>query len=263
MARLPTIRFAELTFLLVGPLLGFSLILPWMRAKDSQEVKTPESVAFPGGVADRKTEIAFISNAGGIDSVDLRSGSRRWRSTSAVAPLTLVKGGSELVAASFDDGNLFLVLIEGNYGKTKQKWDLLAGVFVSPQTCAISTDVHESILRAVWSVHSRYKGGANLAPAVVERFNIDASGVVEIDLNSGAILKRERTKAEGMSNKHDWPSDLSEVKFGGRAYAITPRRGQDRGHQTLSLVAREERTDHVLWEYPLAGNAKASPRQRE
>lgn len=263
MARLPTIRFAELTFLLVGPLLGISLIVPWMGAKDSQEVKTPESVAFPAGVADEKTEIAFVSNADGIDAVDLRSGSRRWRSTAAVAPLTLVKGGSELVAANFDNGTLLLVLVESNSGKTKEKWDSLAGVFVSPQTCAITTDLHDSVLRVTWSVHSRYKGGANLAPAVVERLNIDASGVVEVDLKSNSILRRERTKLERETNKHDWPNALSEVRFGGRAYAIAPRPGQDQGHPTLALVAREEGTEHVLWEYPLVGNAKANPRQRE
>jgi hypothetical protein len=231
------------------------------REEDQQTVSL-HGVRFPGGLADTAREIAFISNGVGVDSIDLRSGRRRWKSSSGIAPLTLLDNGSELVVAGFDDGKMFLVMIESDSGKTSRKWVLSPGVFVSPQTCEIATELHEPILDVLWNVHSRYKGGANLSPGAEERLHIDASGVVEIDIRNGAVVKQERTKLEDLSGKHDWPNDLTELTVGGRVYAIAPDQSQENAQQRLVLVARERATDRVLWEYPLVAIAKASPRQR-
>ena len=227
--------------------------------KEDRDLTSQHGARFPGGVADIAREVAFIGNGGGIDSIDLRSGHRRWRSTSAIAPLTLLDNGSELVAAGFDDGKMFIVTIENDSGDMRKRWDLSPGVFVSAQTCEIATEFRESKLDIIWNVHSRYKGGANLSPGAEQRFHIDASGMVEINLGSRAIEKQERTNLEDLSSKHQWPNDLIELTVNDRIYSIRPGRGQETG---LSLVARDRGVDRVLWEYPLVGVAKASPRQR-
>jgi hypothetical protein len=263
MERYSAVRVAELTLwwivlLLVGSGLGASV---GAREAD-QEIPSQHGVRFPGGLADTARGVAFISNGGGVDSIDLRSGHRRWRSPSAIAPLALLNKGSELVAAGFDGGKIFIVLIESDSGKALRQWDLSLGVFASPETCELAIDVHEPTLEIMWKVRSRYKGGANLSPGAEERFHIDASGVVELDVRNGSVVKQERTNGENLSSHHDWPSDLTEVTVDSRVYAITSGDPQKNGQRGPFLVARERKTDRVLWEYGLAGIAKASPRLR-
>lgn len=241
---------------------GGGLVASVEARKEDQEVLSPHGVRFPGGVADIAREEGFISNGEGIDSIDLRSGRLRWKSTSAIAPLTLLNKGSGVLAAGFESGEMFLVMIDSDSGKTSSRWDLSPGVFVSLQTCEIATEVHERILDVFWKVHSRYKGGANLSPGAEERLHVDTSGVVQIDLTKGVIVKQEKTDLENLSSRHDWPNDLTELTVDSRVYTIEPGHSQENGQQRLSLVARERGSDRVLWEYPLAGGAKASPRQR-
>jgi hypothetical protein len=230
--------------------------------EEGREVGSPHGVGFPGGLADIEREVAFIANGDGVDSVDLRSGRRRWTTSSAIAPLTLVENGSQLVAVGFDDGKMVVFMIESSSGKTGKKLELSLGVFATSQTSEIATKIREPILDLVWKVRSRYRGGANLSPGAEERFHINAAGEVEIDVKNGVIVKQEKVSAENLSGHHDWPNDITERTIGGRIYAITPGHLKENGQQETFLEARERETRQLLWKYSLMSVAKASPRQK-
>jgi hypothetical protein len=263
MARYPTIRFTRLTLQIALLLVGINQCSRCAGAEQaSQEMTSAESEEFPSGVADRLHEIAFIHNANGIDSLDLRSGRLRWRSSSASAPLVLAEGGLELVAAKFESGKLFLIAIDTTAGTVKQSWDTLADNFVSPQTCEMTADVTGSVLRVVWRVHTSYKGGANPSRAMVERAHVDATSSVEINLKTGAILKQEQANSEKINNRHEWPNDIRSTAFGGQVYSITAEYGKTE-QAAISLVARDQTSGHVLWKYPLSVTANVGPLQRQ
>jgi hypothetical protein len=263
MARYSPVRVAELTVWLGILVLVFcSLSTSIGVGAQDREVGSPHGVRFPGGLADTEREVAFIANRDGVDSVDLRSGRRRWTTTSAIAPLTLLENGAQLVAAGFDDGKMFVVMIESSSGKTGKKLELSLGVFATPQTSEIVTQIREPILDLVWKVRSRYRGGANLSPGAEERFHVNAAGEVEIDVKNGVIVKQEKASVENLSGQHDWPNEITERTIGGRVYAITPGDLKENGQQETFLEARERETKQLLWKYPLVSVAKASPRQK-
>jgi hypothetical protein len=153
-----------------------------------------DPVLFPGGVADPDGRAGYVEDGAGIIALRLRDGEPRWRTERATRPL--ISDGERLAAAVLPPpvpNVLEVVVLDAARGEPVVVCEPAAlpeWVRVAPldrAAFAMSPSLEGSRLRLEWEAHARYGGGAPPPPHVRREAERDAEGVLEIDLESGAV----------------------------------------------------------------------------
>jgi hypothetical protein len=204
-----------------------------------------DPVFFPGGVADPGGRAGYVGDGAGIVAVGLRDGEPLWRTERAVRPL--ISDGERLAAASLQErlpNELQVVVLDAARGESVLVCDpavLPEWVTVAPQrreAFRMSAGVEGNRLRLEWEAHARYGGGAPPPPQVRQDAARDAAGVLEIDLESGAVSPlphaHRGTGGEAIRRPPLDADDLTEPWLAGTA-AVRLVWEIDDAEQTLAL----------------------------
>jgi hypothetical protein len=218
-----------------------------------EQLPDTEPVFFPCGVADPERRAGYVADGGGIVAVGLRDGRRLWRTDRAERPL--ISDGERLVAATHQraGGALRVVVLDGSrQGEpvlvsdpvVLQEWVRTATG--RPERFCTNARAVGNRLQLQWEAHARYRGGA-APPAHVRREAArDAVGVVEIDLESGAVATLEVDHDTSVRTSPRRPplhtDDLEGPWLAGGAVARLVW-GIDAGEQVLALETTDPSTE--------------------
>src|SRR5579859_5197303 len=141
---------------------------------------------FPLGVADAPGRVGFVGTAlGNIVAIDLRSGRMRWQTSAAQRPLIALP---EWLVALESEARRVVVLDSASGGSLR-----ITEQLPLPER-STQLDAHlddERILMVRWQVREHYAGGAPPPAHVQAALERERSGVVRVDLTTGAIVSEE------------------------------------------------------------------------
>jgi hypothetical protein len=194
-----------------------------------------DPVFFPGGVADPGGRAGYVADGAGIVAVGLWNGEPLWRTERAARPL--ISDGERLAAASLQErlpNVLEVIVLDATHGESV----LVCDPAVLPEWVTVASQPHEAFrmsarvedsrLRLEWEAHARYGGGAPPPPHVRREAARDAAGLLEIDLESGAVT----------------PLPLHDRANGGEAIRRPPLDADDPTEPWLAGTA----TARLVWE---------------
>ncbi|MCA1815893.1 MAG: hypothetical protein LC746_05695 [Acidobacteria bacterium] len=241
-------------------------------ATDGASLEKP--TPFPGGVADPSRGIGYTADAKGIIAVRLRDGARLWKYEGAWRPL--VASGGWLVAsrASAPQTLTVVVLDAARAARQRLSADVKFPEWVSVSTFDGEVFSYAAVLRhgarrptdlvLAWEAHSRYRGGANPPPFVLEQQRRDETGAWLIDLTGGRVSRLAESDAAVAADSSPPCRDREALRrepgaseacaVGARAYySVETPAGK------CALRARSVSTGRLLWELPLACRPAARP----
>jgi hypothetical protein len=196
-----------------------------------EQVPAVEPVFFPRGVADPAAQAGYVADGAGIVAVGLQEGRTLWRTDRADQPL--ISDGDRLAAASLRQrlsNVLKVVVLDPSHPG--------GAVVVSdpvrfPDWVTVATERRDSFrmrartegtrLRLEWEAHARYGGGAPPPTHPRREAERDAAGVVEVDLQSGAVaplpLERDSNSRTAIGRPPLDADDLAEPWLAGTTVA--------------------------------------------
>ena len=208
--------------------------------------------AFPGGVTDSARTTAFVDLAGGaIVAVDLTTGAVRWRRTDAGRPLVATDAG--LLVVRRRHGRLVLALLDLADGDVTRE----LGALPAPDWAADEWDHSEGFValarpngrkpQVVWRSARRYRGGAAPSPEVLADAGGEASGVVQVDVDSGHVQALPEAdpsaiEAAELAERSELAAPSGEPRY---SIAATP---SSDGTTAVTLTASREGDEHPVWE---------------
>jgi hypothetical protein len=204
-----------------------------------------EPVFFPRGVADPEGLAGYVGDGRGIVAVDIPHGQPLWRSERSVHPL--ISDGTQLAAASPDERrpNVLEVVVhdESRQGEPV----LVSEPVVFPEwatagprpreTFWMRAQLDDSKLRLEWEARARYSGGAAPSARIRREAEHDASGVVEVDLDTGSVERMALDEAAAKSAVRRPPLEPEDLEEPWLAGTVVTRLvwDTDDGEQKLSL----------------------------
>jgi hypothetical protein len=161
----------------------------------ADQVPVVEPVLFPAGVADREGAAAYVADDDGITAGELLDGQVSWRTDRARRPLIVVDEHLVALRASDDGPNELRVVVldvarQGEPILTSAPvafpaWLLPATEHGGSFWCAARVERGRLLLE--WRAQARYRGGAAPSAEIRREAERDAGGLVEVDLESGAV----------------------------------------------------------------------------
>jgi hypothetical protein len=242
-------------------------------APDGASLEKP--TPFPGGVADPARGIGYTADAKGIVAVRLSDGARLWKYEGAWRPI--VASGGWLVASRASAPHTLTVVVLDTARAARQR---LSTDVKFPEWVSVSTFDGEEFSYAAglrrggarrptdlvlaWEAHSRYRGGANPPPFVLEQQQRDETGAALIDLTGGSVSRLAQSDAALAADSSPAcrdrdalrrePSASEACGVGARAYYSVETPGGK-----CALRARAVSSGRLLWELPLACRPAARP----
>jgi hypothetical protein len=214
-------------------------------------------VRIPGGVADPDLKHGFVRNeAGGIDAIDLTTGSRLWSVAGAAKPLLTHDGRLVVLTRSGPSGGSHVEVLNIGDGKPVLRTGPIAvpGAPAPDQASELKSDVANGTLHVEWATHGRYTGGANAPRDVLQAAQKIARGAVDVDLKSGTVTPAP-------NREPDRADDQAAVERATRQAArLDPPpfwtgRVCDRMFAALSLAPTDDGDELVLTRWSLTGSA--------
>lgn len=220
----------------------------------ADQVSVVEPVFFPAGVADREAAAGYVADGGAIVAVDLDDGQVSWRTDQARRPLIVV--GEHLVAirASDDSPNELRVVVldvarQGEPILTSAPLVFPEWLSTAPKErasfwCAGRVDRGRLLLE--WKAQARYRGGAAPSDEIRGEAERDAGGLLEVDLESGAVApvvsrdESPRSQPPAVRRPPLTSDDLGEPWLAGDKVAGMIWEGD--AEQTLLLETRDRST---------------------
>lgn len=155
-----------------------------------------KSYCFPNGISDAEGERAYIRNsAGGIDSIDLKTGKLLWTTPAASVPLII--SGVHLLAFKYISENVIqIVKLNSKTGlaaTTSEPINFPEGMKVAStqdETFALEPKVIDTILEIAWRGRTFYEGGAPPPKHIREKSQQQFSGVFQVDLATGTVTSK-------------------------------------------------------------------------
>jgi hypothetical protein len=185
-----------------------ALMLTWAvgiaAAGDASEIYRP--VYLPGGTADAGGRTGYVTNAdGGIDAVNLETGTLLWATKEARRPLVAFADRLAAWAPVPGKGHHLRVLVFATADKGKRVLASDPVVFpewvsVEPtlgRTFAAHAEVVKGALLLHWEAHASYAGGAPPPPEVIAAAKKDATGTARISVETGKVEMLGPDKGQG------------------------------------------------------------------
>ena len=155
-----------------------------------------KSYCFPNGISDAEGERGYIRNsAGGIDSIDLKTGKLLWATPDASVPL--IVSGAHLLAFKYISENVIqIVKIDSKTGEaatTSEPINFPEGIKVSStrdETFALDAKVIDTILELTWRGRTFYEGGAPPPKRILDKSQQQFSGMFQVDLATGTVTSK-------------------------------------------------------------------------
>lgn len=143
----------------------------------------------------------FESLSGAVESVELGSGERRWRSAVEGEPVLATREAVFVVLTPM------VFRLDAGTGKLLDEQvlplDLPPGT--EPSQVEVSVELRGSSLLLAWWVDSRYAGGAPAPDEVRSDFERRSSGVIEWDLATGRVRELPGSARQGTDDLPSWP----------------------------------------------------------
>jgi hypothetical protein len=178
------------------------------------------ATAFPGGFLDPTGKVVYVQSAlGGIEAVSLESGKVLWNTEAFVQPLALL--GNKLIVQAPEKGKANVIRILALNVKDKGKQLSSSDPIMFPEWVNTGT-VHgrtfqstfageaNNIMWLNWQARAFYAGGARPTPEIEKAARKEASGHVDVDLQSGKVKMSEGQK--GSAGEQKLPIDLDKLK---------------------------------------------------
>lgn len=154
------------------------------------------AIPIPGGIADAEANVCYVAaSGGGMDAIDLRSGSTLWHTDEASQPLAAAQG--QVAAVRTVPGNpgwLQAVVLDARAGGDVVVTSAPIGLpswvetdSADPDALTLDADLGGGRLVLRWEAHGRYRGGASPPRALEAHAQGDASGTAEVDLRTGEV----------------------------------------------------------------------------
>jgi hypothetical protein len=136
-----------------------------------------------------------VGDARGIVAVDIPQGQQLWRSERSVHPL--ISDGARLAAANPDKRRPNVLEVVVHDGSRQGEPVLVSEPVVFPdwataaprprETFWMRAQLDDNKLRLEWEARARYTGGAAPSALIRREAQQEAAGVVEVDLDTGAV----------------------------------------------------------------------------
>jgi outer membrane protein assembly factor BamB len=198
---------------------AIALALSVAQAAPVPKDEAPQSVPFPGGVADTSAKVAYVVNtSGGIDALDLDKGDLLWDTKDPAKPLAVA--GKKLVAQVpvKDKANAIKVVVLDTAAKGKKvsesdaitfpDWVSVGGGY--GRSFASRGTVLDGDLLLSWEARSWYAGGARPTPEREKAERRQESGVAKVSLEKGKVEMLAADKAPAGAGPKV-PKDLENV----------------------------------------------------
>lgn len=219
--------------------------------------------AFPGGVTDFALTTAFVDLAGDeIVAVDVITGDVRWRRADAGRPLLATDAG--LLVVRRRQRRLELALLDLGGGDVKRDLgalpvpDWAADEWEHGDGFVALAEPNDRILHVAWRVARRYRGGAAPSPEVLADAGSEATGVVQIDVDSGRVqvapdVDPSAIETAVLAERSDVAAPSGEPVF-----SVAAKPSSD-GTTAVTLTARREVDEHPVWETILDKSVSRRP----
>jgi len=258
---------------MTGRLLGLvfpSIVLAFVLTTDSisQENKAASLHPLPGdGVADPARKTGFFPNtSGGVDALDLGTGKVLWSSKEANRPL--VASENRLFAQKGNGNQLRVVALdtakEGKRVFESPPLPLPGWASVEPaygRRFASSVRLDKNGLFLTWEARAFYAGGAPPPPQVLKAAQMDASGVVQIDVDSGKIEALDGDKIAA-GKFFPMASEPANPKVGTVTLVVMdgPAKNAKNPFQQRRTLQALNEAKEVVWQYDIAAPIFLPPR---
>jgi hypothetical protein len=214
-----------------------------------------EPVFFPRGVADPEGRAGYVGDGRGIVAVDIPQGQQLWRTERSAHPL--ISDGTRLAAASPDGHRANVLEVVIHDGSRQGDPVLVSDPVVFPEWATagpgprevfwMRAQLDDNKLRLEWEARARYSGGAAPSARIRREAEHDATGVVEVDLDTGSVerMALDADAAESPVRRPPLePQDLDEAWLAG---TVVTRLVWDteNGEQKLSLETIDPSTGSV------------------
>jgi PQQ enzyme repeat len=161
-------------------------------------------VPLPAGITDQAGKVGYVSGAkGGIEAIDLESGEVLWEAKEPARPLVVWDKLLIAQADSADKANAVRILVLDITQKGKRvlesdpvtfpEW-VSVGVTYG-RSFSSQARVHNGELLLRWRANAFYAGGAAPTPEILEAAKKEASGVAQVNLESGKVAMLPAEKA--------------------------------------------------------------------
>jgi hypothetical protein len=224
-----------------------------------------ESVFFPGGVANPRESVAYVSTASGIEAIDLGDGSTRWTADSQAKPLMVSNG--KLIAqesAKESDSPFVIVVLNAFDGKPEFRSANIAIDSGTPpglreqEISFADGKLDAGALTLNWNVSHHYRGGANPPLETLDLTKSDTILTVHLNLKTQKLqISQERRAKQDLA-----AAALADVESLPYVKNSTWHRGPwVVGKKTANLI-REKSVGETYFTLEIHDGSKISAEQR-
>lgn len=216
-----------------------------------------------GGVVDTAGKNGYWPNgAGGIDAVELATGKVLWKSKAASKPLLASQNRLVAQALVADKSNQIRVLI---FDTQEGKLLLQSAAISLPDWVSVGTALGRSFhstaqmdnnaVLLIWEARAWYAGGAAPPPAVEGAARKEASGVLQIHVQTGQMSKVDQPPVDAPRPTSD---EVNSVKIGDLTLSVVEQPGR-RPFQQRRFVHAANAKGALVWQHEIAGKVFLPP----